>query len=160
MPDPPVTARHGGCSCGSVRYRLAADPLFVHCRHCLDCQRSTGSAFVVNILIEAEHVEVTGLAPEPVPVPREGGRLHQIFRCPGCRVALWSVYGGRGEVLFVRGGTLDVPGAVAPDVHIFTRSKVPWLSLPTGVPSFAEYYDESSYWPPDSLQRLEAALGG
>ena len=48
----------GGCSCGAVRYRLASDPMFVHCCHCLNCQRQTGSAFVINLLIEADRLEV------------------------------------------------------------------------------------------------------
>jgi hypothetical protein len=34
--------REGGCTCGEVRYRLTSDPLFVHCCHCLNCQRQTG----------------------------------------------------------------------------------------------------------------------
>ncbi len=38
------TPREGGCACGSVRYRLTPDPLFVHCCHCVNCQRQTGSA--------------------------------------------------------------------------------------------------------------------
>ena len=45
--------REGGCACGAVRYRLTSDPLFTHCCHCLNCQRQTGSAFVINLLIEA-----------------------------------------------------------------------------------------------------------
>ena len=43
-------AREGGCSCGAVRYRLASDPLFTHCCHCLNCQRQTGSGFAINVL--------------------------------------------------------------------------------------------------------------
>jgi hypothetical protein len=29
----------GRCACGSVRYQLLAQPMFVHCCHCDDCQR-------------------------------------------------------------------------------------------------------------------------
>src|SRR5439155_2674100 len=46
--------REGGCACGAVRYRLTSDPLFTHCCHCLNCQRQTGSAFVINLLIETD----------------------------------------------------------------------------------------------------------
>ena len=35
----------GGCACGSIRYQLLDKPMFVHCCHCDDCQRLTGSAF-------------------------------------------------------------------------------------------------------------------
>ena len=84
--EPP---REGGCSCGEVRYRLASDPMFVHCCHCLNCQRQTGSAFVVNLLIEADRVEITAGEPRMVPVPRDDGSEQLISRCPTCEVALW-----------------------------------------------------------------------
>lgn len=60
------------------------------------------------------------------------------------------------ELRFVRGGTLDDPAAVEPDVHIFTRSKLPWVMLPEGVPAVEVYYDSAALWPPASLERLEA----
>ena len=34
-------------------------------------------------------------------------------------------------IRFVRGGTLDDPASVSPDVHIYTRSKLPWV-VPAG----------------------------
>src|SRR5215203_302266 len=79
--------REGGCACGAVRYRLTSDPLFTHCCHCLNCQRQTGSAFVINLLIEADRVEVLAGAPEPVDVPRDDGSTQRIFRCPTSRRA-------------------------------------------------------------------------
>ena len=147
-------AREGGCACGSVRYRLTAEPLFVHCCHCLDCQRQTGSAFVVNILIETDCVELVSGEPERVDVPRGRGK-QKIWRCPTCQVALYSQY-TRAGMRFVRGGTLDDPSAVAPDVHIYTRSKLPWVTLPDSVPAFRTYYDTEKLWPAASLERLGA----
>ena len=147
----------GGCSCGAVRYRLTSEPLFVHCCHCLNCQRQTGSAFVVNVLIEAERVETLAREPEPVDVARDDGSTQRIYRCPECRVAVYSEYGWP-EILFVRAGTLDEPSAVAPDVHIYTRSKVPWVRFPEGVPAFEVYYDRKTLWPAESNERLGAVL--
>ncbi len=147
----------GGCSCGAVRYRLSADPLFIHCCHCLNCQRQTGSAFVINLLIESDRLELLGSEPQPVDVPRDDGSKQRIFRCPTCQVAVFSEY-GRPEVRFVRGGTLDEPSAVAPDVHIFTRSKLSWVVLPDSVPAFEVYYDSKALWPADSLERLGAVM--
>jgi hypothetical protein len=144
----------GGCACGAVRYRLTGEPLFVHCCHCLNCQRQTGSAFVINLLIETDRVEVTG-QPHPVDAPRDDGSAQRIFRCPACQVAVFSEYGWP-ELLFVRGGTLDDPSAVTPDVHIYTRSKVPWVTLPDDAPAFEGYYDSGKLWPAASLERLEA----
>jgi hypothetical protein len=147
--------REGGCSCGAVRYRLGSEPLIVHCCHCLNCQRQTGSAFVINLLIEGDRVELLAGAPQPVDVPRDDGSTQRVYRCPGCQVAVFSEYGWP-ELKFVRAGTLDEPSAVKPDVHIFTRSKVPWVALPDDVPAFDVYYDSRKVWPAASLERLDA----
>jgi hypothetical protein len=90
-------------------------------------------------------------------VPRDDGSTQTIFRCPACAVALFSRY-GRRDVLFVRAGTLDDPSTVAPDVHIYTRSNLPWVELPDSVPAFEVYYDSKTLWPPESLARLKAAM--
>jgi len=147
----------GGCSCGRVRYRLKRPPLFVHCCHCLDCQKQTGGAFAINALIETDAVE--DLAGETVAVcmPTDSGRPHDIHRCGDCGVALWSDYGRRGYLRFMRVPTLDEPHSIEPDVHIFTRSKVPWVRLPEGVRAFDIYYDMNKEWPAESLARRKAA---
>lgn len=149
----------GGCACGKVRYRLHTPPMFVNCCHCTDCQRQTGSAFVINALTETDRIELLRGAPEPVSMPTESGRPHDIYRCPDCKVALWSDYGRRPNLRFLRVGTLDNAAALTPDAHIFTRSKVPWVQLPQGVHAFEIYYDMKTEWSPASLRRREAILG-
>jgi len=147
----------GGCACGRARYAMYCEPLFVHCCHCLRCQRETGSAFVLNALIESERFEIAGAA--PVAVPTDSGKPHRIFRCESCGTALASEYGGVEKLRFVRVGTLDAPHELKPDVHIYTRSKVPWVALPQGVPAFEAYYDSKQLWPEASLKRRAAIFG-
>lgn len=147
----------GGCDCRHVRYRMTDVPLFVHCCHCRWCQRETGSAFVLNAMIEAERVVLLHGDVERVPTPSNSGKGQRIARCPYCRIALWSHYSGAGDaVSFVRVGTLDDPDRFPPDIHIFTASKQPWLRLAADVPVMAEYYDRDRYWPAASLERLRA----
>lgn len=147
----------GGCACGAVRYALLSEPMFVHCCHCLDCQRQTGSGFAINALIETDRIRMVSGEPVPVRVPADSGRPHDIYRCPDCQVALWSDYGGRSYLRFVRVGTLDEPHRIAPDVHIFTRSKVAWVTLPPDVPAFEEFYDMKTLWPAEAQARRKAA---
>jgi hypothetical protein len=147
--------REGGCACGAVRYRLTSDPLFTHCCHCLNCQRQTGSAFVINLLIEADRVETLAGSPQPAAVPRDAGPEQRIYRCPTCEVAVYSQY-TRPEFRYVRAGTLDEPRGITPDVHIFTKSKVDWVLLPESVPAFEVFYDMNELWPAASLERVEA----
>jgi hypothetical protein len=149
------TALEGGCACGEIRYRLTSEPLFVHCCHCLNCQRQTGSAFVINAIIETDRIELLSGEPGPVDVPRGKTGKQQIFRCPTCQIAVFSRY-TRASTRYVRAGTLDDPSRVAPDVHIYTRSKLPWVTLPGSVPAFSTYYDPKELWPAASLERLEA----
>jgi hypothetical protein len=149
----------GGCACGAVRYQLTSAPMFVHCCHCRDCQRQTGSAFVLNALIEADRVQLKSGNVEGNAVPTDSGRPHAIYRCPSCKVAVWSNYGGVEKLRFVRIGTLDQPAALAPDVHIYVRSKLPWVKLPEGLPAFEAYYDSKKLWPPASLERRRAVFG-
>jgi len=151
-------AMEGGCACGQARYRLRSGPMFVHCCHCKDCQRQTGSAFVLNALIETDRVETTGQT-TLFEMPTDSGRPHDIARCPVCGTALWSHYGGLKVLSFVRVGTLDDPAALTPDVHIYTRSKQPWIALPPGVPAFEAYYNSKTLWPAESLERRRAVLG-
>jgi hypothetical protein len=61
-------------------------------------------------------------------------------------------------VRFVRAGTLDRPSSVEPDVHIFTRSKLGWVTLPDSTPAFDVYYDMKYLWPVASLERLDAIM--
>jgi hypothetical protein len=150
----------GRCTCGEVRYRMTSGPLFVHCCHCRWCQRETGSAFVLNAMIEADRLQLLQGQPEVIDTPSNSGKGQQIFRCPKCRVALWSHYAGAGDkVCFVRVGTLEEPDLLPPGIHIFTASKQPWVLLPPDVPAVPEYYDRKVYWPPESLARRVALLG-
>lgn len=153
------TELDGGCACGAVRYRLGSPPMFVNCCHCRSCQRQTGSAFVINAIIETDRVVLLSGELQPVALVTESGRPHRIFRCASCQTAMWSEYGGMVKLRFVRTCTLDDPTALQPDVHIYVRSKQPWVTLPAGVPAFDAYYDSKQVWPAASLERRRAILG-
>jgi len=146
----------GGCTCTAIRYRMKTMPLFVHCCHCRWCQRETGSAFALNAMIEANRVILLQGEPEIVNTPSNSGKGQRIARCPQCHIALWSNYAGAGDSIhFVRVGTLDHPDCLAPDIHIFTSSKQPWVVLPHDTPAVQEYYQRAGYWPKVSMERYE-----
>ena len=149
----------GGCACGQVRYRVKTAPMFVNCCHCTQCQRLTGSAFVINALIETDRIEVLKGDIRPTTGPSESGRPHDIYRCSACQTALWSDYGRRPALRFLRVGTLDNPAAMPPDAHIFTRSSLPWVNLTKEAAVFEVFYDMASQWPVESLARRRAILG-
>jgi len=149
----------GGCTCGAVRYRMTTRPLFVHCCHCRWCQRETGASYALNAMIEADRVQLLRGDVDVVDTPSNSGKGQRIARCPACRVAVWSNYGGAGDaVRFVRVGTLDEPDRLPPDIHIFTASKQPWVVIAPGMPAVAEFYSRAEHWPAESLARRAALL--
>ena len=160
MPGKTETSFEGGCTCRGVRYRMTSRPMFVNCCHCRWCQRETGTAFALNAMIEADRVELLSGTPEIIITPSNSGKGQKIARCPTCHIALWSNYGGAGDLVrFVRVVTLDEPDDFPPDIHIFTMSKQPWVILPPDKPAVPEYYDSKAMWPEESLARRRAILG-
>ncbi len=154
-----MAEREGGCVCGAVRYRIEREPIFVHCCHCTDCQRLSGSAFAVNALIESTHVSVVAGAPERTGLATPSGGRRAVVRCASCGAMLWAFHPKVGDkIAFVRVGTLDDPAALPPQLHCFTRSKLPWVSIPEGVAATWASYDPADRWAPDTCARLAAAL--
>ncbi|HEY7748442.1 MAG TPA: GFA family protein [Aestuariivirgaceae bacterium] len=139
---------------------MTSEPMFVHCCHCRWCQRESGAAFALNALIESDRVIVLKGAPAMVQIPTNSGKGQKVARCPACQIALWSNYAGAGDAIrFIRVGTLDEPDRMPPDIHIYTMSKQPWVSLSPEVPAVKEYYRRDDYWPKESLARRKAVLG-
>jgi len=150
----------GHCTCGHVRYRLTDRPLFTHCCHCTWCRRESGAAFALNALIETDRLELLTGSVDMVDTPSASGKGQRIARCPRCEVALYSHYAGAGTALaFVRVGTLTDAGACPPDIHIFTSTKLPWVTLGDGKPVMEGYYRRSEHWPEASLKRWAALKG-
>ena len=150
----------GRCTCGAVRYRMTAKPIIVHCCHCTWCQRETGASFALNAMVEADRVALLAGAPEVIVTPSQSGKGQKIARCPACRVALWSNYPGAGDkIRFVRVGTLDEPGRLKPDIHIYTSTKQPWVTIPPDMKSVPEFYNRAEVWSEEAQARWRATRG-
>ncbi len=153
------TQHNGACTCGQVQFRMTTAPLVVHCCHCSWCQRESGASFALNALIESDRLEVLKGGLARVEIPSDSGKGQILVKCPECLVTLWSHYAGMGEQMsFVRVGTLDNPSALPPDVHIFTSTKQPWITLDDSTPVMAEYYKKANVWRPDAIERFKTLL--
>ena len=90
-----------------------------------------------------------------VDTPSASGTGQRFARCPRCKICIWSNYDGIMDRRYVRVGTLDEPQVLPPDVHIFTASKLPWVTLSKDKPIVEEYYDKKDIWSIESLERLK-----
>jgi hypothetical protein len=153
MPDGVDDALIGGCQCGRVRFRMEVAPIITHCCHCRDCQKASGSAFGINAMIETS--ELTLVQGEVETIEREGS--HTVVRCPECACRLWVHLGKLGNAIALVGvGVLDAGERLPPEAHYFVRSKHPWITVPSDVPSFDELGDPGK---PGAAGRIMAVLG-
>ena len=126
----------GGCNCGAVRYEISGKPLAVAACHCTNCRRQSGSAFSVNLVIRASAMSVQGeLAAYQDRGEDSGAPLAREF-CAACGSPIRSVPSASPKMIAVKAGTLDAPGEHAPQMHIWTRSALPWVEIPKDLPRF------------------------
>ena len=150
----------GGCACGRVRYRINGEPMLIHACHCTDCQRTTGSAFVIHSVIARNELKIGGET-QVATLPTGSGAGCDMHFCATCGTYIWCRYlYHQVAVIAIRAGTLDNPNQVRPQAHIFTQSKQPWLRLPDGVPAFDEAFDRNAVWPADSLEKYNSMADG
>ncbi|MBY0329238.1 MAG: GFA family protein [Acetobacteraceae bacterium] len=124
-----IAPRDGGCNCGRIRYRLRREPLTCTICHCHRCQKRSGSAFSMSLVVPVEGVLL--LAGEPARTERvtPSGAVNASFDCPACQSRLWSRREG-GPTLNLRAGTLDEAAGIRPVAQFWTSSAQAWAVLP------------------------------
>jgi len=131
----PIT---GGCRCGACRYTLnyPAIPVIYAC-HCRDCQTATGGGFVLQAMMPAARLVLTGDGIERSAPNSRGGVTTQ-FYCAQCLTRLYSTNTARPGVALVRAGTLDASDTIVPAVHMWGSRRQPWIGLPPEAEVHAE----------------------
>lgn len=128
----------GGCNCGAVRYRIDAKPAIVAQCHCRNCQRQSGSAFSVNLMVPADGVTTTGeLTTYEDRDTMSGNPVYRKF-CGICGSPIFSDLAAGNGMTIVKVGTLDDPAAFAPAVSVWISTKMPWVELPEGQRGFPQ----------------------
>ncbi len=115
----------GGCHCGQIRYRMQCEPLSCYICHCHLCQKRTGSAFSIFLVLPAGAVEDIAGAPVRTERMSPGRRVSALFSCADCYSRLWTERGD-GTTTFLPAGTLDDTAWVQPVAQIWVSSAQPW----------------------------------
>ena len=125
------TPREGGCQCGAVRYRIEGEPRGLCACHCRECQRQSGSAFGMSLLVPADCFRL--LSGELASFTRntDSGRALECSFCPGCGTRIHHRGDFDPACVSVKAGSLDDTSWLPTPTHIWTRSKQPWTPIPT-----------------------------
>lgn len=117
----------GHCLCGAISYRFDAPAEAVVLCHCDDCQRHTGSAFSVNVLVPRDSVAVNGDVATYHTTGSENGDLRDRQFCRECGTPIFTILHERPEILFVKAGTLDDRTGLNPSAEVWCRREQDWL---------------------------------
>lgn len=125
----------GGCLCGAIRYRVNDDPLTLYACHCTDCQRQSGSAFGLTMIVARTAFELLRGEPLELDLTTPDGRRRRPRLCGACGTRVYNESSVE-QVLAVRGGSADDIASLRPIGHIWTRSAQPWVVIPEGALSY------------------------
>lgn len=120
----------GGCLCGAVRYRIGGAPRLVsHC-HCSMCRRASGAPFFTWLTVRAELVALEGGE-----LTRRASSAHgwRAF-CPACGAQIMSGSSAYAAYVEISAASLDQPGGVRPERHVFWPDRLPWIDANDGLP--------------------------
>ena len=123
----------GGCQCGAIRYEIREAPHLVYTCHCTECQRLTGSAFSMALVVAGAAFQLAGTQPRPLQRKADSGPTVTRWVCPDCGTWIWSgpKPDRQTETQFASApALLDDASWLRPTVHFWTRSAHPWVVLP------------------------------
>ncbi len=136
----------GGCVCGAVRYTVRPSIRFkLYACHCTDCQKRAGTSFSLQQTILMSDFEIDGDMIEGGFTQPSGARA-RLFACPVCHSRIYGINDTRPGIAIIRAGTFDHNASLIPDVHVWTRSKQPWIVIPTGARALETNPEGSDGW--------------
>jgi len=130
----------GGCLCGAVRYEVSAPPFAAEYCHCRMCQKSAGAPVVcwMDFCVE----QVTWNAARPLEY-ESSENVRRGF-CLECGSTLSFRDTRHPQYLSLTIISLDNPDLVKPAYHIFTDSRVNWLTIDDDCKRFPKSRPKSS----------------
>ena len=125
----------GSCLCGQVSYvSTEAEPKMTAVCHCPDCQKQTGTAFSVNVLVPTASVKLTGPTLGQYTMDGASGQPVRRNFCTNCGSPLSTELDAFDHLSAIKVGTLDDNSWVKPTVQIWCDSSQPWAVLDDTLP--------------------------
>jgi len=121
----------GSCLCGAVSIEIAGSLRNARYCHCVNCRKFSGTAFAAWGLAQTSQITVAPSEPKVTKFDSGGGL--RVF-CAVCGSPLWYEPAGLPQFRGIPLGAIDVGDASQPEMHVWTKSRVPWASIADGLP--------------------------
>jgi hypothetical protein len=126
----------GNCLCGQVTFQLTAEPLTYYACHCTDCQRRTGGAMRLAMWVSRSSLQVLSGEPALLEFEIRPGRQRRAKACAKCDTRLWAEPADRPSLAVLLPGVLQNVSHFEPVAHLWVKSALPWVGIPSGVAKF------------------------
>lgn len=121
----------GGCLCGAVRFVIRGEPEATVVCHCTHCQKQSGSAFSVNVLVRDGDIDLSGETRFFVDRGDSGLPSYRHF-CPNCGSPIMTRAENLPGLSIVKAGTFDSLDALRPQAEIYTDHAAAWFTPVAG----------------------------
>ena len=118
----------GGCLCGAVTYHSECEPHATVVCHCRDCQKHSGAACSINIMLPREGFSVNGEVSSYAGCGDSGHEVRRYF-CKTCGSLLYNMPALISDMCVLKAGTLNDPSWVKPTMEIYCDSAQDWAKL-------------------------------
>ena len=141
----------GSCQCGAITFTIEAPSLFTYACFCHSCQKRTGSAFSMGLVVPTAALQVDG---ELTAWSRtsDQGVTNTRYSCADCGNIIYGTGDSNPELAKLQAGLLDDTSTLEPEVYMWASSKQPWVTLPEN----ARPFDTQPESPMEFLQAAQA----
>jgi len=119
----------GGCQCGAFRFEITAEPVTAYVCHCVACQKQSGSAFGMAIMVPSEAITVLKGEARTYTKTAQSGRESDCSFCPECGNRIFH-RGKDAPMISVKTGLLDDASGIEPAAHLWVSEAVDWVTIP------------------------------
>ncbi len=124
----------GTCQCEQVHYKLRQAPIITVVCHCTDCQKLSAGAFSMTMMVKREDFELVRGELQAFDRTAASGNIARCYFYPTCSNRIYHENPEKPEVIRLKPGTLDDTSIIKPEMHVWTQSAQPWVTLPTDIP--------------------------
>ncbi|CAN5751798.1 GFA family protein [soil metagenome] len=125
----------GGCACGTVRYEIPTEPIFMNHCQCRDCQRQSGTGHGSYLTFAVDGMQLSGDATQWDMVGDSGNVKTRGF-CSRCGSPVYMRFAAAPQVFTVHAASLDDPDRFTPQVVTYRVRALPWDHLDPRLPGF------------------------
>jgi hypothetical protein len=127
----------GGCLCGAIRFQSTASPLRGVICHCSMCRKHSGAPVLAFVHFPAaSFVWLNGL-----PARYRSSQFAERGFCAKCGSTVSMHEEVLADRIQIAIGSLDEPGRVRPDDHVWTQEQIEWFEIDDDLPRFSASSD-------------------